>query len=317
MPDILEKVINADDSETSDLNETINTEIIDGEEIAPIKEELTKIYSGDAISDLKINEILAKDLVRFIVLAGLPSYGKTTLLATIFEHFLYFGQFCGYDFAGSDSLIGFDKRCYLSRLSNTNNPDTKHTVLGEDYYLDLSIVNQKNKKRERLIIVDTSGETFQKFQLDNDAVKEFIPLLRADHFVYIIDASLLKDKISKQDARDAALTIIRSIKECEMYPPNIKIEIVFSKWDMVNEDKKVIEFKDLILKEIKTICTGYDIKDFVINSRNLNNSLELKDLFLHWLNDDIIYEYQNKITNNITNWKDDHLKYIEHGRENK
>jgi hypothetical protein len=230
---------------------------------------------------------------------------------------LYNGQFCDYDFSGSDTLIAFDKRCYLSKLSNSNSPDTKHTVIGEDFYLDLSLVHKVSKKKERLIIVDTSGETFQKFQMDNEAVKNFSPLGRADHFTYIIDASLLKDKILKHDAKDAVLTIMRSINECGMFPPNVKIQIVFSKWDMVNNDNAVIEFKDKILKDIRLICEGFDVKDFVVNSRNLKNSFELDKLFGDWLYDDIVYDYQNKIENNITNWQNDHLNYLDYGRENK
>lgn len=316
MADILDKVINADDGVISILNESGNTVDTVNEEIVN-KEKFLKIYSGDAISNDMINEILAKDMVRFVVLAGLPSYGKTTLIGTVFENLLYNGQFCDYDFAGSDTLIAFDKRCYLSKLSNTNSPDTKHTVIGEDFYLDLSLVHKDNKKRERLIIVDTSGETFQKFQFDNQAVKDFSPLRRADHFTYIIDASLLKDKALKHDVKDATLTILRSINECGMFPPNLNIQIVFSKWDLVNNDDAVVEFKGRILKDIRIICEGFNVKDFIVNSRDLNNPLELSELFVNWLNDDIVYDYQNKIENNITDWKNDHLKYLDYGRENK
>jgi Double-GTPase 2 len=316
MADILNKVINAEDSETTIPNEVENpVGVVEGEIIAKAK--VSKVYSGDAISNDVINNILAQDLVRFIVLAGLPSYGKTTLLASIFENLLYNGQYCNYNFAGSDTLIAFDKRCYLSRLSNSKSPDTKHTVLGEDFYLDLSLVNEMHRKKERLIIVDTSGETFQKFQFDNQAVKDFSPLRRADHFTYIIDASLLQDKALKHDVKDAALTILRSISECDMFPPNIKIQIVFSKWDLVNNDDAVVEFKGRILKDIRIICKGFNVKDFIVNSRDLNNPLESGKLFVDWLNDDIVYDYQNKIENNIIDWKNDHLKYLDYDRENK
>lgn len=316
MSDILKEVINAETNDISKVQTTDDT-TVKSENIEPIqsKEELTKIYSGDALAEDEINDLLAKDLVRFVILSGLPSYGKTTLIASIFEHFLYYGQYCGYDFAGSSTLVGFDKRCYLSRLSFSSTPETKHTVLGDNYFLDLSLVNQKTNKRERLIIVDASGEAFQKFQKDNNAVKEFSSLLRADHFVYIFDASLLNDRIIKHDAKDAALMIIRSIKECDMFVPNVKIEIVFSKWDKVIKNADIDKFKESIKEEIKIICSDYELKDFIINSRDFRHSFELEKLFLYWMDNDYVLEYQNKIKKGSINWKDDYLKYLDYGRE--
>jgi len=307
---ILEKVI---ENANNNLPEIATQE----EDVSLIHEkEVVNIYTGDAISENDINEYFSQDFIKLIVLAGLPGHGKTTLISSIYDKFIQDGKYGVFEFIGSKTILGFEKRGYLSRIKNGQFADTKRTTLGEDNpYLDLSLLNSENTTKQRVIFVDTSGEVFKKFQKDNQSIKAFKSLLRANHFSYIFDISQYTHSDTRHLTRDVAKTIIRSISDQKMFSPNVNIEIVFTKWDKITDDEALQKYRKSIVDELKKIFPTLNVKDFNVNSISDENSFQLLDLFNNWMNTSCIHEYSYELTSNKINWEQDYYKYLDNDEQ--
>lgn len=281
----------------------------------PLKDSV-KIYSGDAISEDDINDYFSQNFVKLIVLAGLPSNGKTTLISSIYDKFIQDGQYGDFEFVSSKTILGFEKRCYLSRLKNGQRTDTKRTILGEDNsYLDLSLINKKDLTTQRVIFVDTSGEVFKKFRTDNQSIKDFKSMLRANHFSYIFDISQYNEIDQRHWSKDNVKTIIRSIKDQNMFSPNVNIEIVFTKWDKIKDDIDLQKYRKSIIDDLKEIFPSLKVKDFNVNSTSDETPFQLLGLFNHWMNTSCIHDYTNKLENKKTNWEQDYYKYLDNDEQ--
>lgn len=303
---LLEKVIeNANNNVPENENQGENPSSI------PSKDGV-KIYSGDAISEDIINSFFSPDFIKLIVLAGLPSNGKTTLISSVYDKFIQDGEFGGFEFAGSKTILGFEKRCYLSRLKNGQRANTRRTTLSEDNpYLDLSLINRKNNARHRLMFVDTSGEVFKKFQKDDLAIQAFKPLLRANHFSYIFDISQFNESNKRHLSKEIAKTIIRSIKDQNMFSPNVNIEIVFTKWDKIIDDGVLQKYRKSIVDDVKEIFPSIQVKDFNVNSISDVAPFQLLELFKHWMNTSCVHEYSNELKSETIDWEQDYYKYLD------
>src|SRR5438046_759504 len=82
--------------------------------------------SGEALTEAQASEVTRHGVTRVVVLAGPSGSGKTTVLTSLFEAFLEapFGNFL---FAGSRTLLGFERRCHDARVaSGRTDPHTVH-----------------------------------------------------------------------------------------------------------------------------------------------------------------------------------------------
>lgn len=311
---ILARVIESANDEQLEKIDQVKDELIESDK------HTVKIHSGDAISDVDINKYLAKNLVKLIVLAGLPNNGKTTLISSIYDKFIQYGEYGDFQFAGYRTVLGFEKRCYLARLKHGQYSDTKRTSLNDDNpYLEISLKHKDLNRKQTLIFVDTSGEVFQKFQNDNNSICEFKSLQRANHFSYIFDISQFKKAELKHLAIDTAKTIFKSINDQNVFAPNVNVEIIFTKWDVINE-AETIEFelfqkyKESIVNDIKKILPTHCVVDFHVSAVLDDQQFQLKDLFNHWMKSPCIHEYSHKIENEKINWEEDYHKYLDDER---
>src|SRR5436189_2638822 len=96
--------------------------------------------SGEALTEIQASEITRQGLTRVVVLAGPSGSGKTTILTSLFESFLEapFGNFL---FAGSRTLVGFERRCHDARIaSGRTEAHTVHTQVEPTEFLHLRLV---------------------------------------------------------------------------------------------------------------------------------------------------------------------------------
>ncbi len=138
----------------------------DAETSEPSREPLVGVplFTGRELDHAGAHRIMLHAVTRVIVLAGPNDSGKTTLLASIFEHFLQ-GALAGYLFAGCETSPAFDSRCHLSRTdSGRRTEDTERTKsFSEQTMLHLRVRDEAllNPPRD-LLLSDLRGELFNE-----------------------------------------------------------------------------------------------------------------------------------------------------------
>src|ERR1035437_3129863 len=170
--------------------------------------------------------------MRVVAFIGPPKGGKTALLASPYECF-QIGEFAGRSFAGSDTLVGFERVSHLGRLaSRLHKPDTERTRSGPHHCFHLRVWSG-NTGSGNVLLSNISGEDCDAAVDSSEDCKRLQILRRADHVVLVLDCGALCDTKTRQDARNYATTLLRSLVESEMIGFRSIIDIVFNKWDLV------------------------------------------------------------------------------------
>lgn len=191
--------------------------------------------SGEALSEAQAAEVTRQGATRVVVVAGPSGSGKTTIVTSLFEAFLEapFGNFL---FAGSRTLIGFERRCHDARTTSGRAvAHTLHTPVEVTDFLHLRLVPASGSVLgpQNLLLSDISGERFRALRDSADAVKKMPMLRRADHLCVVLDGEKLADPKQRHAARTDARMLLRSLIEANALGPNCQVQIVFSKWDLV------------------------------------------------------------------------------------
>ncbi|HEX8515187.1 MAG TPA: hypothetical protein VF868_03230 [Bacteroidia bacterium] len=230
----------------------------DAEEAKNVDANYKGTYSGEAMRAEECHSVASASLTRLIVLAGSVDAGKTTLLASLFQLFQERNDFAEYKFAGSQTLIGLEKRCFKSRLtSDREKATTDRTILlDDDEFIHLK-VKKLNGNKVDLLFTDVSGEKFKNFANSSEECKKFELAKRADHFVLFIDSDSLSDKAARQNIKTSSLNILRGLIETEMLRPETYIEIVFSRWDLLLAKADVQLHKEFAIKVKEEILQKY------------------------------------------------------------
>ncbi len=285
--------------------QVINDVNLEEKEINVSTDKNVKIYSGEALENENCNEITLKANTNLIMIAGPANSGKTTLITSIFELFQRNSSFAGYIFAGSSTLLGFEKRCHESRISSERtSPDTERTKNSPSpVFLHLIIKDEKCKgEKNNLLFTDISGENFEFLRNSTEQCKKFSILKRIDHFVLLFDSNLLSTKTQRHLAKDSSLSLLRSIIESDMLNININIEIVFSKWDLFSskKDSNNMDFLNSIKKDIKSRfsskyknITFHEIASRPVNPSELDFGYGIDKIFPKWIKESIFLNNLN------------------------
>lgn len=251
----------------------------DGVEIPPIRvpsPEVIMLSSGEALTAQETQEIAAQTRARVIMLAGAQRSGKTTLLYCLFLCFQK-GPFANYTFAGSQTLKGFERRCWLARTASMGQTaDTLRTEVEEQNYLHFTMQKKGKAKPVELIFCDLSGEIFERAINTTDTCKEIEELSRIDHLVLLIDGNKLRRLDLRHAAQRDARLLLRSFLDSKALSPTIPVEVVFTKIDLFDtpppdKEKEVLKpfyatledtrlFLEQIRKEIKREFAGRILK---------------------------------------------------------
>ncbi len=198
---------------------------------------MVELPEGTELNFGSANSITGASLTRFIICAGEVGSGKTTLLATLYEK-LQEGPLADYLFCGSQTLIGFEKRCYFARIaSGREKPETERTKPGfEKVLLHLKLrFKDFNRPAQDLLFTDISGETFNSIRDSKEECLRLGIIRRADHFVLFLDG----EKLSQLDRRQQALkegdTLLRNCIETEMLGKHSFVEVLIAKYDLLAE----------------------------------------------------------------------------------
>ena len=146
--------------------------------------------------------------------------------------------FAGHFFAGSHTLIGFERIYHLARaVSQRSTEDTERTKRGtENNLLHFDLVAQDDGRRHRLLISELSGELFEAATTATDHVYAIPYLRRADHVVLFADAEKLSDDSQRQYLLNQLLVLLRSCIENNRLSATSIVTVVVSRYDLLASD---------------------------------------------------------------------------------
>jgi hypothetical protein len=84
-----------------------------------VSQDLVDLPSGEALTERQAAEVARDELSKVIIIAGPFNSGKTTILTSLFEAFQE-APFGNFQFRGSRTLFGFERRCHLGRMESGN-----------------------------------------------------------------------------------------------------------------------------------------------------------------------------------------------------
>ena len=200
---------------------------------------LVDIGPAGALRSKAINDITLANPSRLIIIAGQADSGKTTLVTSFYLRFRG-GPFAGYSFAGGRTLHALEERSHESlTMSGMSSPETKRTIQSEENrFLHLRVYREgKSKTFQDILFSDWPGETFRRAKELHEEMKRLELLRYCDRLAILIDCErLLAPSRRHREQSDADLFIKRAI-DTGMLSPKAYVDVVFSKWDVVETTK--------------------------------------------------------------------------------
>ena len=192
------------------------------------------LSSGNALTLEEGHQLTGERIANVVVLMGMVKSGKTTVLAEIYERFCR-GPFAGHFFAGSKTIMGFERICFLSRaVSQAELEDTDRTKRGiENNLLHLDLVRERTGFRQRLLISDLSGELFEEATESNEIVLGIPYLRRASHVVVFADAEKLGDIGERHYLLNQVLVLLRCCIEETRLRRDCRVTVAVSRHDLL------------------------------------------------------------------------------------
>ena len=192
---------------------------------------------------------------RLIVVAGEPDAGKTTLISSLYEMFCR-GPFASFQFAGSETLLAFERVCHLSRTSSgAEDPDTERTKGTHTRYFHLVLRElPHNQQDQHLLITDVSGEAYKRAINHSDDAKKLGFIRRADVFVLLLDGKRLALTEERQEVFRRGLLLLRTLNEVGILDRRSVVRLALSKCDLLLRqfvDQNTVDFLDYLRSEFR------------------------------------------------------------------
>jgi hypothetical protein len=216
-----------------------------------------KLFRGEELSFDQLPEVTYRYPASKIYILGEHDSGKTTILATLFEMFQV-APFHGFYYAGSLTQIGFEKRCFYSRLSSENeDADTERTKSEEFHFLHIALKsNLSAKKATHFLISDISGEKIKRAKSNTKDMKDLAVISDAAHVSYVIDGEKLTDIKTRQAVLTQAKTFIRKAIDERVLDDTTRLSVIISKWDLLS-DIADFDFTGLIENSFSSDFKGH------------------------------------------------------------
>lgn len=230
-----------------------NIDVIEVAEPVPSIERTHTLSSGEALDRAQASMLQRRRLSRAIGLIGPNNAGKTSLIASVYD-LLQDGPIAGIGFAGSATLIGFEKVCHDSRAaSRRGTPHTERTTVGAEatfFHLDL---RTDEGELVSLFMGDRSGEDYLSASDEVVRSAEFFELRRADTVTLLVNGEHLVGSEQRHQVKAVSPQIIGALVEGGGIRYGARLAIVLTKNDAVRASAKAERVKrefDEIVTEI-------------------------------------------------------------------
>ena len=251
------------------------------------------LASGETLDRDRASTLQRRRVSRSIGLIGPNDSGKTSLIAGVYD-LLQEGPVSGVTFAGSSTLIGFEKVCHLARaVSKRTIPHTERTSRGADatfFHLDL---HQESVGLTSLFISDRSGEDYLAATDQISQADQFFEIRRADCITLLVNGAQLADSETRHEVRAATPQIVEALVEAGSIRTGCRLAIVLTKKDSVVASQHAERVQRDFDGLVKSISQSYDlslgeVRPFVIaaspkDCAQVARGEGVGDLLLFWL----------------------------------
>ena len=224
---------------------------------------------GDALDREDASVLQRRRISRTIGIIGPNNAGKTSLVAGVYD-LLQGGPVAGVGFAGSSTLIGFEKICHDARAASRRDaPHTERTSAGAEatfFHLDL---RPTGGEVTSLFIGDRSGEDYLAAADDLARAGDFFEIRRADVVTLLVNGEHLVSSEHRHEAKAATPQIVDALVEARALRPGCHLAIVLTKQDSVlasaNADRAHREFGELV-EAVRDSHVGYlgEVGSFIV-----------------------------------------------------
>lgn len=248
------------------------------------------MFIGEALSDdEKINELMTNSKPEVTVLVGFEGYGKTSFISTCYQIILTEGKIGDYICYDSDTLTGLERRLFLRRYNEKlqdQTPQTRRTIRGEAYLLTFRFCHPE--KGEKLVVIsDHSGEDYREYSDRKGTLEKDVLIQNADRLLFFVDSQEMIGK-GFLAMKQRYTNLINNMKEAGVFKKNIKVQVLFNKYDCVGDKEQLFEQKSKTFMEKIVELMELNIDNtFNVVSNHIDNSEALRNLFFDIVNDDI------------------------------
>lgn len=175
--------------------------------------------------------------IRTVAIVGDPDSGKTTLIASLYE--LLRAARLNFGFAGSDTVRGFEHRCYLSRTASGRRKGvTMRTRLLDGLaFLHLRVLGDQAEPLE-LILADRPGEDFEGMLTRPDEVVNLAELQTFGVVAFLIDGSKLADPAQRHAHTARIRRMILAMARSGMLQSSRRYQLILTKSDELDASEQ-------------------------------------------------------------------------------
>lgn len=268
-------------------------EEVEDDVASPAPSTVLNLSLGDALDRETASVLQCRRVSRTIGIIGPNDAGKTSLVAGVYD-LLQDGPVAGVGFAGSSTLIGFEKICHDARAASRRDaPHTERTIAGAEatfFHLDL---RPPDGEVVSLFIGDRSGEDYLAAADDLARAGEFFEIRRADVVTLLVNGEHLVSSEHRHEVKAAATQIIDALVESNSLRLGCRLAIVLTKEDTVlasaHAERAHREFGELV-EAVRSKHGGYlgELSSFVVaasprDTTYVKRGEGVDRLLLYWL----------------------------------
>ncbi len=249
----------SDDSESPPKEEqTTDTEsekIVDDGSRGDTATDVVNLPLGDDWrTDDAAKHVAAHRRCTWILVVGAQRAGKTTLAGALYQQFLL-SSFAGFEFAGSETLVGFEKRChFLTTGSRLPRPDMRRTSYQEQTkILHIRVKCLQSGKLHDLMFMDMSGEYYEAAAGSDDDCREVNLWKAADQVIFLLDGKNLADLSKRHQAVGDSGQLLRRCADLNLLTSLSNVDVLANKQDEIDradDDGEASAFTGEFLEEL-------------------------------------------------------------------
>jgi Double-GTPase 2 len=212
-------------------------EQVEREEGRPTEKDWVPLPHANLLNVEDADELMRWRAANVVAIVGERDAGKTTLVTEIYERFLR-GPFAGLLFAGSRTLAGFERRCYLARLvSGASAPDTERTSVQAGLrFFHLGLASEQDGRRVDLLISERAGESYRAARNYPSITSGFLELERARTVVFVLDGARIADDNMREETFSSVRNLIRVSAETNAVSVGAEVQLVTTKIDLLRSE---------------------------------------------------------------------------------